>query len=368
MLQIIHKTEKGGSMRKDFKTDTWEEFNKMAFNAKIILFGASGMGKRIIKDAKKYNSSWNIIGFSDNNSEKWGTMFEGYPVIPPQEIKKYTLDSTIVLITSTYPGSIGKQLYDMGIRNYYSAYWLDDSMRDYYIQDIDERHINTLMDLLSDKQSKEVLHSIVEKRKTGFMDYTDIKTSEEEYFIDSIFTHTDQEVFIDGGGYDGDTIEAFIKWTKGSYKRIYTFEPDTQILDKLKENLYKYDNRVKLFEAGLSDKNSKAFMKETDGIYSGKITQEDTGARQINILSLDSTIKEPVTFIKMDIEGSELNALEGARNIILNDKPKLAICIYHRLNDLWEIPCWIHNLVPEYNLYIRHHGKRCYSTILYATL
>ena len=83
---------------------------------------------------------------------------------------------------------------------------------------------------------------------------------------------------------------------------------------------------------------------------------------------LDEIVKEKVTFLKMDIEGAEVEAIKGARNIIQSDKPRMAVCIYHKPNDLWEISLMIHEMVPEYKMYIRHMGIRCYGTILYAAL
>ena len=78
--------------------------------------------------------------------------------------------------------------------------------------------------------------------------------------------------------------------------------------------------------------------------------------------------KEEVTFIKMDIEGAELKALKGAKNIILRDKPKLAISIYHKPEDIVEIPLFIKELVPEYKLYIRHYSNDSIETVLYAVI
>lgn len=81
---------------------------------------------------------------------------------------------------------------------------------------------------------------------------------------------------------------------------------------------------------------------------------------------MDEEIQEKVTFIKMDIEGSEIPALNGAKNIILRDKPKLAICIYHKPDDLWKIPLMLKDWVPEYRMHLRHYGRRYYGTVLYA--
>ena len=75
-----------------------------------------------------------------------------------------------------------------------------------------------------------------------------------------------------------------------------------------------------------------------------------------------------VTFIKMDIEGSELEALKGAQQTIQRDRPKLAICIYHKPEDMTDIPLYIKSLVPEYRLYVRHHSNRCSETVLYAVM
>ena len=78
--------------------------------------------------------------------------------------------------------------------------------------------------------------------------------------------------------------------------------------------------------------------------------------------------EEKVTLIKMDIEGAELQSLKGAKRIIQHDKPKLAICIYHKPEDMVEIPLYIKELVPEYKLYIRHHSSNVSDTVLYAVM
>lgn len=73
-----------------------------------------------------------------------------------------------------------------------------------------------------------------------------------------------------------------------------------------------------------------------------------------------------MTFIKMDIEGAELEALHGCRDTIIKYRPKLAICVYHKPEDIIEIPSYIHEIVPEYKLYLRHHSKDLSETVLYA--
>ena len=176
----------------------------------------------------------------------------------------------------------------------------------------------------------------------------------------------EDEVFIDAGAHDGDTILSFIKWCNGKYKKIIAFEPDVENCRKVQKTLS--DNEIQnvtLKNLGLWYKN------ETIGFYnqgtsSSKIDVNSNS--RINVSKLDDIINEKVTFIKMDIEGAELNALKGSTETIKKYKPKLAICIYHKNEDFFEIPYFIHSLVPEYKLYLRHHSWSIYETVLYAFL
>lgn len=80
----------------------------------------------------------------------------------------------------------------------------------------------------------------------------------------------------------------------------------------------------------------------------------------------NGTIKEKITFVKMDIEGAELQALEGMENMIKQDIPKHAICLYHRPQDMWEIPLYLYQIMPNYQFLIRHHDFEDNETVLYV--
>ena len=107
-----------------------------------------------------------------------------------------------------------------------------------------------------------------------------------------------------------------------------------------------------------------------NGSMGSGITDElEPGVVSVKVNSIDNVCAEDkVTFIKMDIEGSEIEALKGAVNVIKRDKPRLAICIYHKPEHLYEIPFLVKETVPEYKLYIRHHCDNCADTVLYATI
>ena len=120
---------------------------------------------------------------------------------------------------------------------------------------------------------------------------------------------------------------------------------------------------IKIIEKGCwSDKTTLYFSNE--GTMGSKIS--DNGKLQIAVDSIDNVVKDKVSFIKMDIEGSELEALKGAKNTILKYKPKLAVCVYHKKEDLITIPQYILSLNQNYKLYLRHYGENSCDTVLYA--
>ena len=124
--------------------------------------------------------------------------------------------------------------------------------------------------------------------------------------------------------------------------------------------------KVELINAGLWSKDTYLAFHSAEYGGSHIVESDEKDGAQVKVVALDSCIRGKVTFIKMDIEGAELEALKGAKQLIMKYRPKLAICIYHKREDMWEIPYFIKNLVPEYKLYIRHYSNYEYETVLYA--
>lgn len=135
---------------------------------------------------------------------------------------------------------------------------------------------------------------------------------------------------------------------------------DSAIFRELEETADKYDReKIYLFNAGVSDEISE--------IEYGYVQGEQRHTEKIT--TIDTELSEKiVTFIKMDVETFEIKALEGARRIITEQKPKLSISAYHYLSDLWEVPRKIRELVPEYKLYLRHHAPTVWDTDCYACI
>jgi len=178
----------------------------------------------------------------------------------------------------------------------------------------------------------------------------------EHYFDLDIIKCDENEVFVDCGVYNGDSILSFIEQYGERYKSIYGYEMTPKSFETAQENLKGYE-RVYLRNVGVSDENgTMTFMDNTNSENhpdaGNRLTQG--GNATAKIVKLDDDIKEDVTFIKMDIEGAEIAAILGTQNHIKRTKPKLAISLYHKLTDLIEIPKLIKQLVPEYKFYFQH--------------
>ena len=183
-----------------------------------------------------------------------------------------------------------------------------------------------------------------------------------QYF--DVFSPLDDEVVIDDGAFDGATAIQFIEWGKGRVKKVYSFEFDPANIAKCEENLRPYADKVTIINKGTWDKDEVMHINASGRTGS---TVNSTGSTAVSLTTIDKVMKdERVTFIKMDIEGAELKSLMGARNTIIKNHPRLAICVYHKASDLYEIPGYILSLVPGYKFFLRHYSSLANETVIYA--
>ena len=221
--------------------------------------------------------------------------------------------------------------------------------------------------MLEDERSKRDFRGIIQFRQSYHRkDFPPYVGETPQYFIDEIKLGPD-EVFVDCGAHIGTTIDDFLKRCP-AYRHIVAFEPDAGNFAKL-NRAHGNNPNITLYNTGVYDTNGEVrFAAHANA--SSQIS--DTGEESISVKTIDGLNLDNVTFLKMDIEGAELKALNGAKTTILRDKPKLAICIYHSHEDMIRIAEYIHTLVPEYRLYVRHHAQYPLhfdtDTVLYAIM
>lgn len=220
-----------------------------------------------------------------------------------------------------------------------------------------------LLDYFDDSVSKETFKSITDFYLTGnIQKLIDSRASTPQYYSKDYFDISENETFIDCGAYNGDTVSAFIRYSQNKFKKIIAIEPDVNNFKKLKENV-KAEN-IDVINAVVADSCGYASFNLTGG--RGARISDSSGVFKIKQIDLDSLSNEHPSFIKMDIEGAEISALKGAQKIIREYKPKLAICVYHRPQDLFEIPLFVKKLNPDYKIKLRKHTNGPLESVLYA--
>ncbi len=230
------------------------------------------------------------------------------------------------------------------------------------IQDFDEdvNWLITQKDILLKNEIEGELKDLgIKESKILRFDSVDLMDFTGIYFPN--FLSFKNEVFVDGGCYDGKSSMDLIKICK-DYKKIYAFEPDKENI-KLINKKFASEN-IEILPYGLWDE--KMELHFSSGGQGSRI--DESGEETISVDSIDNCVDDCVTYIKMDIEGSELKALLGAKEIIQKYQPKLAISIYHKKEDIIDIPLTILKLNSRYKFFLRHYSPGTYDTVLYATV
>jgi FkbM family methyltransferase len=362
------------------RSNRWRElFDEAAapYANQLVLFGAGEFGKWVL--ARLHKVGVQPLCFTDNNKARWGSRVQGVEVLsPPEAVQRF--GQTACFIVTIYNGSAArKQLREKGCIRVLPAallFWKypAEFMPDLGI-DAPERlveqaeEIRECFSILSDDQSRHELCDQIEWRYWMKPEYLPLPPNEYElYFPSDLVAENQEEVLVDCGAYDGDSIRSFIGRGK-SFQHLYALEPDAANLAALHSSISSFPNeiqkKVTVWPYAVGAKNEQVKFVETHDVTS-KVSHEDVGS-VIESRKLDS-LPWPFkpTYIKMDIEGSEPLALAGAADLLNRELPVLAICLYHRTEHLWQIPNLIHSLAPAYSLYLRRYAEDCWEQVCYA--
>jgi FkbM family methyltransferase len=378
----------------------------------VVLFGAGVMGGELCSTLR--NHGVEPVCFCDNDNSKSGTVYRGAPVISFDELKKEHELSFIVIATKTHSSEISHQLLTNGfkrdriINNEFdvalSTYIRDGSQGDIQMLNsyggctelidiliANQDRVKRAYNVLADQKSKDLLisrlvfmssHEKLRPLQDFMLSFSEPilqfgivpwKESPENYlyFNNDVFSVSNDEILVDVGAFDGDTVETFVQtcWNNGiNYKHIYAFEPDPDNYRELTTNAKKYAN-ISCHQLGLWSGSKKfRFLSSDRAMIKTSSSISETGDVEIETVSLDSFLRgKAVTFIKMDPGGSAIpEAIKGASQTIAEFKPKLAIGAYHSFESIFEIPLLVESICPQYNLYLRHHSWCINETDLLA--
>ena len=332
-----------------------------------VIFGTAQLGR-------KFNKAFMRVGvrisfFSDNDSSSWGTDIEGVKVIPPTQIDNHQ----IVIVASKFIKEIYAQLEILGHARIVPHYVLSILFPGEFPSDVhqtifpllenDQETIRKVYELLCDNESRDLFLKIL-KFRVSLLPIDLPNDVQEQYYPGNLWELNEQETYIDVGAFDGDTLTQFLGYTN-NFSRYIALEPDSLSYAKLLKKIPQaYSDKITAICAGTGERAGTASFY-SNGLEDARVV--DGGPNVIRVLALDDEfILEPVTTIKMDVEGYEPFVLAGAKNIITLKKPKLAVCVYHKPWHLWELPSLIASYRNDYHFYLRHHEQELFGTVLYA--
>lgn len=353
--------------------------NKMAEYGAYI-YGAGGFGREVAKTLVDKGIA--CKRFIDGQATD-GKIVDGMPCIRPSDIAAITAShSCVVIAVNNFKSSVGE--IDKWIKQQHFAevitvpdlpdvidpslghYW--QSRRELMADNIAQ--ISALNDLLGDDASRSLLADIVRYRTTGrFTDHPAVDMDHQYFPLDLPMEQTSINV-VDCGAFPGDMLQA-TALAGLSIAHWYAFEPDPNNFGHLCKVARDADvTSAALFPCGVGDMTGIVHFADGRGDASSALIGNTDGAGvAVPIVRVDDVIvASGIDMVKLDIEGFESQAIDGMANLLDRHRPRLAVAIYHKPADLWELPMKINSMFPGTRFAMRQHGHNGYDTVLYADL
>lgn len=331
------------------KTDSWELLRDT--DLPVFIYGMGDGAEKILNVFDMYGI--HAAGFFASDEFVRGHYFKGHLVHSLSQIEALVDDFIIVLAFGAGYESLYRRINKMAERHTLIAPDVPVTggglfTYSYCLENAEK--LQRVYDLLADEESKKTFADVINFRISGKIKYLNSCTfPRERIFTDIIKLGSDEE-YIDMGAYNGDTVLEFAQLTGGKYKNIFALEPDTRNYRKLTKSTEGME-RINLFNAAAWNEDTVLSFSDRSGRNS-RLTAEGVKIKQTAALRGDS-ISESATLIKMDVEGAEKQAIEGCAASLRNGA-KLICALYHRTEDIFELPLLIHEINPKLKLYIRH--------------
>lgn len=277
------------------------------------------------------------------------------------------VDGPIVIFGS---GKRGKRLMNLFPEIRWSGFVDNDqsgTYRGYLVTDLKDaksRWSNAIyvISVLNEHENieKELIAEGLTQQQIVVLEKYNMEMERTQYIDEPMIPYDSIETWIDAGGYDGNDTGKFLSFKRTKF--VYTFEPDPDMWH-ICNSCCGADHRVKVLPHGIYDKNTVLGFEKLQG---GLSNIYENGNDTISVKKLDEIITSNVQFIKMDIEGTEYKALIGAKRIICQDKPYMAISVYHKEEDIWQLPSKLLEYNPDYRFSFRHYSIGQVDTVMYV--
>ena len=352
------------------------------FEKSLVLFGAGNLGRKTLSGLRKIGIE--PKAFCDNNSAIWNSFVDGLKVLSPSEAAQvYREKATFVITIWRALGGDrqSKRRYQLiklncqKVVTFGYLYWkYPDIFLPHYA--LDEPHklyehrdeLKKVFNLWNDNASRR--EYLAQLRFRMLLDFDGLPSPVEhkQYFADDLYSFTNNDFFVDVGAFNGDTVQEFLKRQGSNFNQVIALEPDINNYKELESYIVTLPAQINEKVTSLclaAGARKERIWFDAKGTVQSSVSK--TGNIEIDCAPLDEILKgQAPTFLKMDIEGSEIDALLGCTDTIKKNIPILAICVYHRPDHIWKIPLLIHSLSEKYRFYLRPHDEEGWDLVCYA--
>lgn len=337
---------------------SWEKIKESALP--VVVYGMGNGADKVIDEFNRLEIP--VMGVTASDNFVRGQSFRGFTV---KKLSEFEGEFILAIAFATCIPEVMNHIYSLCEKHRVIVPCVPVFGDEIFNREFIERNeakINAAYDLFED-ESKNVFAGCVNFMFGGELDVLRNITTEKDEIFSGVFRMGKNESFLDLGAYRGDTVEEFLHYCGGEYGEIIALEPDRRTFRKLCAYLEKVPR---------SEANQKAIYSErTELIFSSKAGRQSTISDKgecVETATVDELCEgRNITYIKMDVEGAENAALDGAGKTLKKQRPKLNIALYHKSADIFELPLKIAQINPEYKFYLRRHPYiPCWDMNLYC--
>ncbi len=344
----------------NFKIDEKSSWEKIKDSGKpVVIYGMGNGADKVIDEFNRLEIP--ILGVTASDDFVRGQIFRGYKV---KKLSEFDGDFIIAVGFATCIPEVMNHIYSLSKKYRVIVPCVpvfgDEIFNRVFIEKNADK-ISAAYNLFED-DSKRIFEGCVNFMFGGELDVLSSVTTEKEEVFENII-HFNNESYLDLGAYRGDTVEEFLHYCGGEYESITALEPDRRTFKKLCGYLESIPRSTAYQKAIYNEITTLCFTDKA-----GRQSTISDKGEEIETTTVDELCKnKKVTYIKMDVEGAESEAIEGAGKTLKEQKPKLNIALYHKSADIFELPLKISQINPDYKFYIRRHPYiPCWDMNLYC--
>ena len=353
LAQLLDRDPQGWRSTLDQRYSVLDEV--LAGRRRAVIYPAARMGREAAGRLRSIGVE--VVAFGDRDPRLIGSQIDGLPVLSPAQISISHHADAILVSSTLYDSAIREDLEARGSECVVPVGYLNLRLPDVFrareydgawgaaTDPANRPDVELAHSLLADQQSRRVFEGkLAYYLSLDKARLDDIKSATTIYFDRSVYELGLEEVVVDGGAFIGDTLSSFLDSCSGRFRSYFAFEPDPASFVDLVAVAAHDPSRINVVRAGLAGRTSSARLVSTHGADSRLVGADESGGDDVPVVALDEYFegRAAPTLIKMDIEGSEADALQGAAGLLGANSPTLAISAYHFPKDLWRIPLLPH--------------------------